>query len=81
MAIWSSGLGSPGFCLDISPLALWSDCIKKCLYGVNREEFLRGFIVFLYGTVFVLIVEDMEGICRLWVVTFNVVGVLFVALL
>jgi hypothetical protein len=28
-----------------------------------------------------LIVEDMEGICRLWVVIFYVSGVLFVTLL
>jgi len=28
-----------------------------------------------------LIIEDMESICRLWVVTFNIAGVLFVALL
>ena len=27
-----------------------------------------------------LIVEDMESICRLWVVTFTVVGVFFVTL-
>jgi len=76
MAIWSSGLGSPGFCSEMSLPTLWSDCIKKCSYGVNREEFLRGLrrvIVFFYGTLFVLIVEDMESICRLWVVTFNVV--------
>jgi len=31
-----------GFCLEMSLLALWNDCIKKCSYGVNREEFLRG---------------------------------------
>ena len=36
---------------------------------------------FFYGTVFVLIVEDMESICRLRVVTFDVAGVLLVALL
>jgi len=28
-----------------------------------------------------LIVEDMEGICRLWVAVFYVAGVLFVTLL
>jgi len=36
---------------------------------------------FFYGTVFVLIVEDMESICGLWVVIFNVAVVLFVVLL
>jgi len=36
---------------------------------------------FFYGNVFVLIVEDVESIGRLWVVTFNVASVLFVALL
>ena len=36
---------------------------------------------FFYGTVFMLIVEDMESICRLWVVTFDVAGVLLIALL
>ena len=34
---------------------------------------------FFYGTVFVLIVEDMEGICRLQVVTFDVAGVFLIA--
>jgi len=64
--------------------ALWNDCIKKHSYGVNREEFLRGLrrvIVFFYGTVFVLIVENMESICRLRVVTFDIAGLLLVALL
>jgi len=42
MAIWSSGLGSPGFCSGMSLPALWNDCIKKCSYGVNREEILSG---------------------------------------
>jgi hypothetical protein len=50
MASWSSGLGSPGFCSEMSLPALWSDCIKKCLYGVNREVFLRG----LKGSLFFL---------------------------
>jgi len=36
---------------------------------------------FFCGTIFVLIVEDMESICTLWVVTFEVAGVLLVALL
>jgi hypothetical protein len=36
---------------------------------------------FFYGTVLVLIVEDVESICRLWVVTFDVAGVLLIALL
>jgi len=52
MAIWSSGLGSLGFCLEMSLPALWHDCIKKCSYGVNREVFLRGLrsvIVFSMG--------------------------------
>jgi len=40
MVIWSSGLGSPRFCLEVSLLALWYDCIKKCSHGVNREMFL-----------------------------------------
>jgi len=42
--------------------------MKKCSYGVNREEFLRGLrrvIVIFYGTVFALIAEYMESICRL----------------
>jgi len=42
MAICSSGLGSPGFCSEMSLPAFWSDCINTCSYGVNREEFLRG---------------------------------------
>jgi len=45
-------LGLPGFCSEISLPALWSDCIKKCSYAVNREEFLRGLrrvIVFSMG--------------------------------
>jgi hypothetical protein len=37
-------------------------------------------VIFFYGTVFILIVEVMESVCQLWVVTFNVAGVLFVAL-
>ena len=59
MASWSSGLGSPGFCSEMSLPALWSDCIKqrssrykKCSYGVKREVFLRGLrrvIVFAMG--------------------------------
>jgi len=85
MASWSSGLGSPGFCSEMSLPALWSDCIKKCSYGVNREVFLRGLRkvihCFFYGTIFVLIVEDMESICRLRVVTFDIAGVILVALL
>ena len=36
---------------------------------------------FFYGTVFVLIFEDMEGICRLLIVTFDVAGVFLMALL
>ena len=54
MAVWSSGLGSPGFCSEMSLSALWSDCIKKCSYGVKREEFLGGLrrvIVFSMQTV------------------------------
>ena len=47
----------------------------------RRFEGLEKGHCFFYGTIFVLIVEDMESICRLWVVTFNVAGVLFVALL
>jgi len=43
MAIWSSGLGSPGFCSEMSLPDLWSACIKNCSYGVNREVLLRGF--------------------------------------
>ena len=56
----------------------------RCSYRVNREVFLRGFrrvIVFSMGPLFMLIVEDMEGICRLWVVIFYVTRVLFVTLL
>jgi hypothetical protein len=52
MSIWSSELGSPGFCSEMSLPALWRDCIKKCSYGVNREAFLRGLrsgIVFSMG--------------------------------
>ena len=83
MAIWSSGLGSPGFCSEMSLPALQSDCIKKCSYGVNREGFFRSLrrVIFFYGAVFVLIVEDMESICTLRVVTFGVAGVLLVPLL
>ena len=44
------------------------------------EEFGEGHC-FFYGTVFVLIVEDMEGICRLLIVTFDVAGVFLMALL
>jgi len=36
---------------------------------------------FFYGTVFMLIVEDMESTGRLWVVTFDVAVVLLIALL
>jgi len=36
---------------------------------------------FFYGTIFMLNVEDMEGICRLWVVTFDVACVFLIALL
>jgi len=64
--------------------ALWNYCIKKCSYGVNREEILWGLrriVVFFYGTLFVFIVQDMESICRLRVVTFDIAGVLLVALL
>ena len=43
MAIWSSGLGSLGFCLEMSLPDLCIACIKNCLYGVNREVLLRGF--------------------------------------
>ena len=52
MAIWSSGLVSPGFCSETSLPDLWNACIKNCSYGVNREVFLRGFrrvIVFSMG--------------------------------
>jgi len=52
MAIWSSGLGSPGFCSEMSLPDLWNACIKNCSYGVNSEGFLRGFrrvIVFSMG--------------------------------
>jgi acetyl esterase/lipase len=44
--------------------------------------FLRGLrrvIVFFYGTAFVLVVKDMESICRLWVVDLDVACVLLVA--
>ena len=77
-------MGLPGFCSELSFHALWNDSIKKCSYGVNREGCLRGFEeghCFFYGTVFVLIVEDMESIYRLRVVTFDVAGVLLTALL
>ena len=36
---------------------------------------------FFYGSVFMLIIEDVEGVCRLWVVTFDVAGVFLIALL
>jgi len=42
MAIWSSGLGSPGCCSEMIFPALWKDCMKKCSYVVNREGCLRG---------------------------------------
>jgi len=32
------------------------------------------------SVIFMLIVKDVEGICRLWVVIFYVTGVLFIAL-
>ena len=50
---------------------------------VTKEVFLTGFrrvIVFFHGVVFMLVVKDMEGICRLWVVIFNVAGMFFVTL-
>jgi len=67
MAICSSGLGSPGFCSEMSLPGFWSDCINTCSNGFNREEVLRGLrrVFFFYGTVFVLISEDMESVCRL----------------
>ena len=34
---------------------------------------------FSYGSVFMLIIEDVEGVCRLRVVTFDVAGVFIVA--
>ena len=52
--------------------------MKNCSYGVNKEVFLTGFrrvIVFS-----MLVVKDMEGICRLWVVIFYVAGMFFVTL-
>jgi hypothetical protein len=36
------GLGSPGFCSEMSFLSLWKDCMKKSLCGVCREGVLRG---------------------------------------
>jgi len=42
MAIWISGLSLPGLTSEMSLLASWYDCIKKCSYVVNREVFLRG---------------------------------------
>ena len=47
--------------------------MKKCSYGVNREECLRGLrrVIVFYGSVFMLIFEDVEGVCRLRVVTFD----------
>ena len=81
MAIWSSGLGSPGCCSEMRFPALWKDFMKKCSYGVNREGCLRVLrrVTFLYGSVFMLIIEDVEGVCRLRVVTFDVAGVFIVA--
>ena len=35
---------------------------------------------FFYGSVFMLIIEDVEGVCTLRVVTFDVAGVFFIAL-
>jgi len=49
--------------------------IGRCFEGLEECH------CFFYGTIFMLIVEDVESICRLWVVTFNVADVLFVALL
>jgi hypothetical protein len=43
------------------------------------EEFEEGHC-FFYGSVFMLIIEDMEGVCRLRVVTVDVAGVFFIAL-
>ena len=50
------------------------------LIGRCFEGFKEGHC-FLYVAVSMLIVEDMEGISRLWVVIFYVSGVLFVTLL
>ena len=36
---------------------------------------------FFYGTVFLLIIENVEGVCRLRVVTFDVAGVFSIPLL
>ena len=53
--------------------------MKNCSYGVNKEVFLTGHC-FFHGAIFMLVVKDMEGICRLWVVIFYVAVVLFVTL-
>ena len=42
MAGWSRGLASMGLCSEMCLPALWSDCLKKCSYGVNKEVSLRG---------------------------------------
>jgi hypothetical protein len=52
MASSGSGSGLLGLCLEMSLPAFWSDCVKKCSYGVNKEVFLRGLrrvIVFSMG--------------------------------
>ena len=67
MAIWSSGLGSPGFCSEMRFPALWKYCIKKCSYGVNREGCLRSLrrvIVFSMGPYSRSSTGDPEGYAK-----------------
>ena len=47
MASCSRGLGSPGFCLEMSFPSSWNDCMKNCSCGVSREGVLRGFRKFM----------------------------------
>ena len=68
MTVRSGGLVSQGFWSEMILPALWPDCIKKCSYVGIREVYLRRMICinfFFYWTVLVLIVEDMDSICRL----------------
>ena len=50
MAGWSSGLGWPGLCSEMSLPALWSDCSKQCSCGVNKEVILRGLRRFIVSS-------------------------------
>lgn len=42
MASCITGLGSPGFCSEMSYHSLWEDYMKKILCGISREGLLRS---------------------------------------